>query len=175
MLVVRQSIIKHHWCAVDQIQTNYPFIYITLCFRWRAFATTDVSWYNNKRRLQWNLIILWQRQNWHDVTYDIFKCILLNDENVWIPTKISLKCVPKGPINNTQAMVQIMSWHHPVDKPLSEPMMVSLPTHICDTQPQWVNWTLNVESGDNISQKRAGILVTLSGELSLKYRKLSDR
>ena len=30
---------------------------------------------------------------------DIFKCIFLN-ENVWILIKISLKFVPKGPINN---------------------------------------------------------------------------
>ena len=31
-----------------------------------------------------------------------------------------------------------MAWRRPGDKPLSEPMMVSLPTHICVTQPQWV-------------------------------------
>ena len=31
-----------------------------------------------------------------------------------------------------------MAWRHPGDKPLSEPMMVSLPTHICVTRPQWV-------------------------------------
>ena len=30
---------------------------------------------------------------------DIFNCILLN-ENVWILVKISLKFVPKGPIDN---------------------------------------------------------------------------
>ena len=36
---------------------------------------------------------------------DIFKCIFLN-ENVWIPIKISLKFVPKGPISNIPAMVQ---------------------------------------------------------------------
>ena len=36
--------------------------------------------------------------------YDIFKCIFLN-ENVWIPIKISLKFVPKGPINNNPALV----------------------------------------------------------------------
>ena len=69
---------------------------------------------------------------------DIFKCIFLN-ENVWIPIKISMKFVPKGPINNIQALVQIMAWRCPGDKPLSEPMMVSLMTHICVTRPQWVN------------------------------------
>ena len=36
-------------------------------------------------------------------------------------------------------MVQIMAWRCPGDKPLSEPMMVSLPTHICIARPQWVN------------------------------------
>ena len=34
---------------------------------------------------------------------------------------ISLKFVPKGPINNIPALVQIMAWRRPGDKPLSEP------------------------------------------------------
>ena len=53
--------------------------------------------------------------------------------------KNSLKFVPKGPINNIPTMVQIMAWRRPSDKPLSEPMMVSLSTHICVARPQWVN------------------------------------
>ena len=68
---------------------------------------------------------------------DIFKCIFLN-ENVWISIKISLKFVPKGPINNIPALVQIMACRRPGDKPLSEAMMVNLPTHICISRPQWV-------------------------------------
>ena len=32
-----------------------------------------------------------------------------------------------------------MAWHQPGDKPLSEPMMVNLLTHICVTWPQCVN------------------------------------
>ena len=32
-----------------------------------------------------------------------------------------------------------MAWRRPGDKPLSEPMMVSLLMHICVTRPQWVN------------------------------------
>ena len=32
--------------------------------------------------------------------------------------------VPKGPINNIPALVQIMAWRRSVDKPLSESMMV---------------------------------------------------
>ena len=50
-----------------------------------------------------------------------------------------MKFVPKGPINNNPALVQIMAWSRSGDKPLSEPMMVSLLTHICVTRPQWVN------------------------------------
>ena len=68
---------------------------------------------------------------------DIFKCISLN-ENVWIPIKISLKFVPKGPINHIPSLAQIMAWRRPGDKPLSETMMVRLLTHICVTRPQWV-------------------------------------
>ena len=78
------------------------------------------------------------RQNGSHFPDDIFKWIFLN-ENVWILIKISLKFVPKRLINNIPALVQIMAWHRPGDKPLSEPMMVSLPTHICVTRPQWVN------------------------------------
>ena len=69
---------------------------------------------------------------------DIFKCIFMN-ENIWILIEISLKFVPKGPINNIPTLVQIMAWCRPGDKPLSEPMMVSLQTHISVTRPQWIN------------------------------------
>ena len=77
------------------------------------------------------------RQNGRHFPDDIFKCFFLN-ENVSIAIKISLKFVPKGPINNIPALVQIMAWRRPGDKPLFEPMMVSLPMHICITRPQWV-------------------------------------
>ena len=53
-----------------------------------------------------------------------------------------LTFVPKGPINNIPVLVQIMAWRRPGDKPLSETVLVSLLTHICVTQPQWVNKTL---------------------------------
>ena len=53
------------------------------------------------------------------------------NENVQISVEISLKFVPYGPINNIPVLVQIMAWHRPGDKPLSEPMVVSLEIHIC--------------------------------------------
>ena len=87
-----------------------------------------------------NINTLRLRQNGHHFPDDIFKWIFLN-EKVWISMKISLKFVPKGPINNIPALVQIRAWRRPRDKPLSEPMMVSLLTHICVTRPQWVKTT----------------------------------
>ena len=77
------------------------------------------------------------RQTGRTFADDIFKCIFLN-ENVWIAIKISLNFVPKGSINNIPALVQIMAWRRPGDKPLSKARMFNLPTHICVTRPQWV-------------------------------------
>ena len=77
------------------------------------------------------------RQNGRHFPDDIFKWIFLN-ENVWISINISLKFVPRGLVNNIPTLVQVMAWRRPGDKPLSEPMMVRLPTHICVTRPQWV-------------------------------------
>ena len=60
------------------------------------------------------------------------------NENAWISINISKKFVPKGPISNNPALVQIMAWRRPGDKPLSETMLASLLMHICVTRPQWV-------------------------------------
>ena len=86
-----------------------------------------------------------RRQNGRHFPDDIFKWIFLN-ENVWISINISLKFVPRGPITNIPTLVQVMAWRRPGDKPLSEPMMVRLPTHIRVTQPQWVNTSHNQSS-----------------------------
>ena len=43
---------------------------------------------------------------------------------------------------------QMTSWRRPSDKPLSEPMMARLPTHICVTRPKWVNnWHVPYPTG----------------------------
>ena len=44
------------------------------------------------------------RQNRRHFADDILKCIFVNDE-AWIPIDISLKFVPKGPIDNIPALV----------------------------------------------------------------------
>ena len=92
------------------------------------------------------------RQNGQHFPDKIFKCIFLN-ENISVLNTIWLKFVPKGPIDNDTTLGQIMAWRWqfvpkgPIDndttlgqimawrwqrdKPLSEPMMVSLLTHMC--------------------------------------------
>ena len=67
----------------------------------------------------WWVNSLRPRQNGRHFPDDNFKWIFLN-ENVWILIKISLKFVPRGRINNIPALVQIMAWHWPDDKPFSE-------------------------------------------------------
>ena len=78
---------------------------------------------------------LMPRQYSRHFAIDTFKRIFLNkNATSWI--KISLKFVPKGPINNIPALVQLMTWRHPGDAPLCEPMTVRLPTNIGVTRPQ---------------------------------------
>ena len=77
------------------------------------------------------------RQNGRHFPDDIFNCIFWK-KTMNFGKKNSLKFVPKGPINNIPALVQILSWRRQGDKPLSEPMIISLLTHTCVTRPQWV-------------------------------------
>ena len=55
------------------------------------------------------------------ITDDIFKSIF--NESVWIPITISLKFVPKGPIDYNSALVHVVAWHQTGEKPLPESML----------------------------------------------------
>ena len=66
--------------------------------------------------------ILRLRQNGCHFPDNIFKWIFVNG-NAWILIKISLKFVPSDPLNNILALVEILAWCQPDDKPLFEPMM----------------------------------------------------
>ena len=103
-------------------------------------------------------------QNGRHFADGVFKCIFLN-ETVWILLKISLKFVPKGPINNIPSLVQVMTWRRPGDKPLSEPMMVSLLKHICVAGPQWVKWVNSVLSCSmyKVLRKKSWVCCSLIG------------
>ena len=91
-------------------------------------SITRAEWVNTLR----------PRQDGRHSADNIFICIFFN-EYCCILIEFPLKYVRKGPIDNNPALVQIMAWRRSGDKPLSEPMVISLPTHICVTQPQWVN------------------------------------
>ena len=127
--------VQIHWLDICVQSMN---IEASVLGKWMMYKTCFPLWHppNNKSANKL-LNILRPRQNGRHFADDVFKCIFLN-ENVWILLKISLKFVPKGPIKNIPAVVQIIIWRRPGDKPLSEPIMVSLLTHICVARPQWV-------------------------------------
>ena len=115
-------------CMMEMVLIQLTMVFFDLggwCFR-----NSNASYVLNTLR---------PRQNDRHFPDDILKWIFLN-ENVWISIEISLKFVPKGQINNIPALVQVMAWRLPGDKPLSEPMVVRLLTHICVTRPQWVKF-----------------------------------
>ena len=105
------------------MQKKISLSFVNFCFKSQWMLTLVIV-----------LNILRLRRNRCHYADDICKCIFLN-ENMWISIKISLTFVPKGPINNIPALHQIMAWRWPGNKPLSEPMMVRLLTHMCVTRP----------------------------------------
>ena len=51
----------------------------------------------------------------------------------------SLKFISMGSVNTIQAYSDNgLAWCQPGEKPLYEPMIISLLTHICVTRPQWI-------------------------------------
>ena len=144
--------VSHRWINLSDLWNLFH-----LLLAWRNFVlnrrvASNLRRYDAhvdvflKKILFGHINTLRPRQNGRRFSDDIFKCIFFN-ENAWISIKISLKFVPKGPINKIPALVQIMAWHRSGDKPLSEPMMVSLLTHICVTRPQWVKVCSNILYG----------------------------
>ena len=53
---------------------------------------------------------------------DTFNCIFLNENNK-IQIQISLKYVPRNPIDNKPELVQVMAWRRAGDKPLPGPII----------------------------------------------------
>ena len=104
---------------------------LVVASHYKATSVRTQWWHNT------SVNTLRPRQNGRHFADDIFARIFFN-ENVWISIKISLKFVLKGPINKIPALVQVMAWRRPGDKPLSEPILISSLTHICVTRPQWV-------------------------------------
>ena len=116
--------------AIWSIESKQRITMFRLFWNCTAQKSHHINWLSDVNTLR-------PRQNGHRYADDIFKRIFLN-ENIRISIKISLKFVPKGPVDNNPALVQTMAWRRSGDKSLSEPLMVSLLTHICVTRTQWV-------------------------------------
>ena len=65
------------------------------------------------------------KQNGRHSADGIFQCIYFN-ENFWVLSKTSLKFVPKDPIDNLSALVQVMAWRLAGNKPLPELMLTKM-------------------------------------------------
>ena len=143
--VMTSSCSKNQFWESPSLGCQAPYVidyYLGFHLIWSGLASyPSVNTHTKSWRFSGRINSSRPRPNRLHFADDIFKCIFLN-ENIWIPIKISLKFVPKGHINNIPALVQIMAWRRPGDKPLSGPMMIRLPTHICVTRHQWVNRSL---------------------------------
>ena len=86
----------------------------------------------------WDINSSSPRQNGRHFTYDIFKCIFVN-EKFCILIRISPKFVPKGPIDNKSASVQVMAWCRTGEKPLPEPMLTQFTDAYMGHLGRWVD------------------------------------
>ena len=88
-------------------------------------------------------------QNGRHFTDDNLKCIIVN-EKFCILIEISLKFVPKCPIDNKTVMVQVRA--EQATSCYLNQCWRSSPTHICGTRGRWVNSHYNTRS----TQKKPG-------------------
>ena len=148
-ITVVQLTISHYWSRWRLVAEWGQKHYLN---QWRIHAPPgrngDMRWDENLNRLgvtqnslyrlmwlhtifadyiRYYLTHLHPGQNGRHSADDIFKCIFVN-EKFRISIRISLKFVPKGPINNKLALIQVMVWRRTGDKPLFEPML----THFTD-------------------------------------------
>ena len=76
-----------------------------------SFGITRSQWLNTLNKMVYLLTIAFS---------NVFYWMKIYPE---FPIKISLKYVPKDPIDNTSRLVLIVVWHPTGDKPLSKPLM----------------------------------------------------
>ena len=134
--------------AIASQITGVSIVYWTICLgadRRRHQSSPSLAFVRGIHRWPVNsphrgpIYTLRPRQYGRHFPDDIFQCVFFN-ENIKISITISLKFVLKCSIIYHPAL--IMAWCRPGDNPLSEPMKVSLLTHICVTRSQWVQWKM---------------------------------
>ena len=133
-----ENVLQSGWNEVNQLCG--PDIATFMVNGWRAYTHIYVTApFCALSKCQWIDRAMDQLgENGRHLANDTFKSIFLN-ENILTSVSMSPKFVPQGQINNIPALVQLMAWRRPGDKPLYEPMMVSILMHICVNHRQRVN------------------------------------
>ena len=104
------------------------------CFKWHSFSGVRVQykWNAHVNKLKPTILPPFRRRH--------FQMYFLEWKRINFDCECNEVCFHGSSylMNPIPALVQKMAWHQPSDKPSSQPMMVSLLTHICVTRPQWV-------------------------------------
>ena len=127
-----RSIVTEHANDRDDWQSNN-------CFFGNQNSSRHIATW--QKGLIHYLVVLphWSRDKLTAVFQMTFSCVSFFIKMYELRLKFYFKFVSKGQISNIPALVQIMTWCGPGDKPLSESMMVNLLTHIWVTRPQLIN------------------------------------
>ena len=111
-LIRTRGLINHPWFLAPLAYTDLCYS-LDLCNNWGELFTCML----------------------HSVLFFIW-CMYMSIKNLNLNLKINEICFIFA--LNIPALVEIMASRRPGGKPLSEPMVVSLLTHICITRPPWV-------------------------------------
>ena len=113
--------------------------FVILCWAWTVSLAVGVytglilSWFQNYQVA----LTHWGRDKTVSTLQPTFSIHFL--EWKWMNFEFQWGLFLKGRINNIPALFQTTAWRQPGDKPLSEPMMFRLPTHIGVTRSLWVD------------------------------------
>ena len=107
----------------------------------------------------------------------IFKCIVVN-EKFYILLKISLKFIPKGPIDNNPALVQVMVCAEQATSHYLNQWWPSSLMHICGTRGRWVKSHQSKPPPEynqiSVNSSRESLRVCLLSGISAKYLKSDE-
>ena len=96
---------------------------------------------------------------WNLLSGDISRCIVLNKKSLYL-IRISLEFVPKSPIDNKSALVQVMAWRRTGAKPLHKPMLTQFTDAYLRHEGRWfklsrqiINWIQMQTEAVEVQQK----------------------
>ena len=129
--VIRLISCEIHDLNNHQRQRNRDNFLVKLCLTniWNLMIVLGIAGYLHYKHIEAEANVPPFRRRHFQMHFLDWKCMNL--------IKIPLKFVPRAPINNIPALVWIMAWRRSGTKPLSEPVMLSLLTHICVTRSRW--------------------------------------